>query len=57
VEFNTAVLLDAIGLDRKLFTATFAVSRVAGWLGHIDEQRRTGKLIRPRALYTGPLPA
>jgi citrate synthase len=56
VEFNTAVLLDAIGLDRKLFTATFAVSRVVGWLGHIDEQRRTGKLIRPRALYTGPLP-
>jgi len=56
VEFNTAVLLDAIGLDRTLFTATFAVSRVAGWLGHIDEQRRTGKLIRPRALYTGPLP-
>jgi len=56
VEFNTAVLLDAIGIDRRSFTATFAVGRVAGWLGHIDEQRRTGRLIRPRALYTGPLP-
>jgi citrate synthase len=56
VEFNTAVLLDAIGLDRSLFTATFAVSRVLGWLGHIEEQRRIGKLIRPRALYTGKVP-
>lgn len=56
VEFNTAVLLDAIGIDRRSFTATFAVGRVAGWLAHIEEQRRTGRLIRPRALYTGPLP-
>jgi citrate synthase len=56
VEFYTAVLLDALGIPRALFTPTFAVARVAGWLAHIDEQRRTGRLIRPSVRYVGPLP-
>jgi len=56
VEFYTALLLDAVGLPRDLFTATFATSRVAGWLAHFDEQRSYGRLIRPRARYVGPLP-
>lgn len=53
VEFFTAVLLDAIGLDRAQFSPTFAVGRVAGWLGHIAEERERGRLIRPRARYLG----
>ena len=57
VEFYTAILLDAIGLPRDLFTATFATSRVAGWLAHFDEQRNNGRLIRPRSRYVGPIPA
>ncbi len=57
VEFYTAVLLDAIGLPRELFTPTFAVARVAGWLAHVAEQRRSGRLIRPRQHYVGPLPS
>jgi citrate synthase len=57
VEFYTAVLLDTLGLDRRLFTPTFAVGRVAGWLAHIDEQRETGRLIRPSCRYIGPQPA
>jgi len=57
VEFYTAVLLEAIGLPRGLFTPTFATARVVGWLAHVDEQRRTGRLIRPAANYVGPLPA
>ncbi len=57
VEFYTAVLLDTLGLDRRLFTPTFAVGRVAGWLAHIDEQRETGRLIRPTCRYVGPQPA
>jgi citrate synthase len=56
VEFFTAVLLEAVGLDRRLFTATFAVGRVAGWCAHYLEQRLTGRLIRPAARYVGPLP-
>jgi citrate synthase len=51
VEFFTAVLLEAIGLPRALFTPTFAASRVAGWCAHADEQRRYGRLIRPRSRY------
>jgi citrate synthase len=56
VEFYTAVLLDTLGLDRRLFTPTFAVGRVVGWMAHIDEQRRTGRLIRPSCRYVGPQP-
>ena len=56
VEFYTAVLLDAVGLDRREFTPTFAVGRVAGWCAHILEQRRTGRLIRPKLRYVGPSP-
>jgi citrate synthase len=57
VEFFTAILLDALGIDRKLFTATFAVGRVVGWYAHVLEQRRSGKLIRPESRYVGPLEA
>ncbi|HTF57951.1 MAG TPA: citrate/2-methylcitrate synthase [Planctomycetota bacterium] len=54
VELFTAVLLDAVGLPKSLFTPTFAAARVAGWCAHIAEQRATGKLIQPNARYTGP---
>ncbi len=54
VEFYTAVLLDAIGLPRWLFSPVFAVGRVAGWCAHIAEQGERGRLIRPSSLYDGP---
>jgi citrate synthase len=57
VEFYTAVLLEAVGLDRAAFSPTFAVGRVAGWLGHVAEQGRVGRLIRPASRYVGPPPA
>ncbi len=56
VEFYTAVLLEAIGLDRRVFSTTFAAARVAGWCAHYAEQRAQKKLIRPDARYLGPLP-
>ncbi|MFN0248306.1 MAG: citrate synthase [Kofleriaceae bacterium] len=56
VEFYTAVLLDAVGLPREQFAATFATSRIAGWSAHVLEQRRTGRLIRPASRYVGALP-
>jgi citrate synthase len=49
-----AVVLEAVGLPREAFTATFAVGCVAGWCAHVAEQRRVGKLIRPSARYVGP---
>jgi citrate synthase len=57
VEFYTAVLLEAIGLPRTLFTPTFAVSRVAGWCAHVEEQRKVGRLIRPKSHYVDAAPA
>ena len=56
VEFYTAVVLDAVGLERDLFTPTFAVARVAGWLAHAEEQLLGGRIIRPTQHYVGPLP-
>ena len=54
VEFYTALLLHGLGLDVSLFTPTFAVSRVAGWIGHAREQQRANRLIRPQSEYVGP---
>ena len=54
VEFYTAVLLHAVGLQGEWFTPTFAVARVVGWLAHAIEQRDSNVLLRPRALYRGP---
>ena len=54
VEFYTALLLHGLGLDVPLFTPTFAVSRVSGWLAHALEQRRANRIIRPQSVYDGP---
>jgi citrate synthase len=54
VEFYTALLLHGLGFDVPLFTPTFAVSRVAGWIGHAMEQQRANRLIRPQSVYVGP---
>ena len=54
VEFYTAVLLDAVGIPRTLFSPMFAASRVVGWCAHVAEQRAVGRLIRPGSRYVGP---
>jgi citrate synthase len=54
VEFYSAPLLYTLGLPLDLFTAAFAVSRVAGWMAHIREQLADNRLIRPKADYDGP---
>lgn len=38
--------------DEATFTI-FALARMTGWLAHAMEQRETGRIIRPRARYTG----
>ena len=54
VEFYTALLLHGLGFDVALFTPTFAISRVSGWIAHAFEQRRANRIIRPQSEYAGP---
>ena len=54
VEFYTALLLHGLGFDVSLFTPTFAISRVSGWIAHAMEQKRANRIIRPKSEYVGP---
>jgi citrate synthase len=54
VEFYTALLLHGLELEVPLFTPTFAISRVAGWIAHCLEQRAANRIIRPQSEYIGP---
>lgn len=56
VEFYSAPLLYSLGFPLDLFTAAFAMSRIAGWMAHIREQLADNRLIRPKADYSGPAP-
>jgi len=54
VEFWAAIVLDFAEVPPPMFTAMFTCARTAGWSAHILEQKRTGRLIRPSAVYVGP---
>ena len=54
VEFWAAIVLDFAQVPPHMFTSMFTCARTAGWSAHILEQKRTGRLIRPSAVYTGP---
>jgi citrate synthase len=54
VEYYSAVVLEAVGLPRELFTPTFAVARTVGWTAHAIEQAADNRLIRPEVEYVGP---
>jgi citrate synthase len=47
-------LYHAMGLEVPIYTPIFAMSRIAGWSAHVIEQLDNNRLIRPRAVYTGP---
>ncbi|NHN55982.1 citrate synthase/methylcitrate synthase [Calidifontibacter sp. DB0510] len=54
VEYYAGVVMEACGIPRSLFSATFACSRTVGWTAHILEQCEQRKLIRPSSRYVGP---
>jgi len=54
IDFALAAMAAAFGLPAEAPLIIFALSRSAGWLAHAMEQVLTGRLIRPRARYTGP---
>jgi citrate synthase len=53
VEFWAAIVLDFADVPAPMFTSMFTCARLAGWSAHILEQKRTGRLIRPSAIYVG----
>ncbi|HUD77282.1 MAG TPA: citrate/2-methylcitrate synthase [Streptosporangiaceae bacterium] len=54
VEFYAGVVLEAAGLPREMFTATFACSRIIGWMANVLEQVADNRIFRPLAHYDGP---
>jgi citrate synthase len=54
VEFWAAIVLDFAEVPPHMFTSMFTCARTGGWSAHILEQKRTGRLIRPSAVYAGP---
>ena len=57
VEFWAAIVLDFAEVPPTMFTSMFTCARTGGWSAHILEQKRTGRLIRPSAVYAGRRPA
>jgi len=53
VDFYSGVVYQALGIPTDLFTPIFAVSRVAGWLAHWNEQLIGNRIFRPEQIYTG----
>jgi citrate synthase len=56
VEFWAAIVLDFAEVPSTMFTSMFTCARTGGWSAHILEQKKTGRLIRPSAIYAGPAP-
>ena len=56
VDFYSGILLRAMGIPTKMFTAVFAVARTAGWVSQWLELHNdsTHGIDRPRQLYVGP---
>jgi citrate synthase len=53
-DFGMVALCLALRLPPGAASGLFAVSRSAGWVAHVLEQRSLGVTLRPRARYVGP---
>src|ERR1019366_1667762 len=56
IDFALVTLRRFLKLPEGAAFCLFALGRSVGWIAHALEQRETGQLIRPRAVYTGPIP-
>ncbi len=55
-EIAVVMLTQAMGLPKQIPGALFVLARTAGWLAHVQEQRLSGTLMRPRARFVGTIP-
>jgi len=56
VDFYSGIILEAMGIPRRMFTAIFALARTVGWMAQWNEMITDPeqKIGRPRQLYVGP---
>lgn len=55
VDFPIAYIFYMMGLPIESYTPLFAAGRIAGWCAHVVEQHANNRLIRPDAIYEGPV--
>jgi len=53
VDFYSATVYHSLGIPTDIFTPIFAVSRVAGWIAHANEQYEKNRIYRPRGKWQG----
>ena len=56
IDVALVALRRALRLPEGTAFGLFALGRTIGWIAHALEQRQHGQLIRPRAVYVGPVP-
>ncbi|HKA69162.1 MAG TPA: citrate/2-methylcitrate synthase [Actinomycetes bacterium] len=56
IDFALAALAYTTGMVKSAAEAVFAIARTAGWIAHALEEYQRNTPLRPRAVYTGPLP-
>ncbi len=53
VDFYSATVYHGMGIPTDIFTPIFAVSRIAGWISHANEQYEKNRIYRPRGKWQG----
>jgi len=57
VDFYSGTIYYAFGIEPKMFTPIFAVSRISGWCARVLEYLPVNRIFRPRAEYVGTMEA
>lgn len=55
VDFYSGVVYSDLGIKKEFFTPIFALARISGWVASVLEYVEHNRLLRPNALYTGPV--